>query len=220
MSVLCKGRLFLGSYSRGLQFQPAEFAKLATILFLAKFLSARKGRWENLWHILSPIMIGLIPSAMILKQPDFGTATVFGPVTLVMMYVAGMPIYYFLYLFAPALCFLAISHDLLFIFLWLGLTTSLLLLALLKQIHWSIWIPFLVLNLIAYGAIFQYGDKIWKKLPDHQQARIICYLNPESDLNGHNFNINQSKIALGSGGFWGKGIGQGTQSKLNFSSGI
>lgn len=199
-----------------LQFQPAEFAKLTTILFLAKFLSARKDRWNNLWQVTAPILIGITPSLMILKQPDFGTATVFAPITLVMMYIAGMPAYYFIYLFAPALCLLGISHDILFILLWLGLTTSMILLALVRKIHWSIWVPFIFISVLAYVAVFQFGEKIWEKMPSHQQARILGYLDPDYDPTGHNFNINQSKIALGSGGFWGKGIGQGTQSKYDF----
>jgi rod shape determining protein RodA len=199
-----------------MQIQPGELAKLATILMLARVLSTRKEQWNGLWGVMRPLLIGIIPALLVLVQPDLGTAIVFGPVTLIMMFVAGMPVTYFVILFSPALCLLGISHDIIYILIWLALMTGILLMAVLRQIHWSIWMPFLLISVVAYGMVFTKGESVWEKLPEHQKGRIVGYLNPEFDPSGTNYNINQSKIALGSGGFWGKGIGKGTQSNYKF----
>jgi rod shape determining protein RodA len=199
-----------------LQIQPGEFAKIATIFMLANILSSKKHSWDGLWGMIIPLLIGVFPAILILAQPDMGTAIVFGPITLIMMFVAGMPVTHLIILFSPVLCLLGITHDILFILLWISLITGLLLMAFLKQIPWTVWMPFLLIGVIAYGAIFHYGEDLWEKFPKHQRNRIVGYLNPDFDPLVTNFNINQSKIALGSGGFWGKGIGQGTQSKYRF----
>ncbi|MDX9752851.1 MAG: FtsW/RodA/SpoVE family cell cycle protein [bacterium] len=198
------------------QIQPGEFAKLCTILMLTRILSTKKDQWQNLWGILRPLLIGCLPSLIILKQPDLGTAIVFGPITLLMMLVAGMPLAYFLILFSPLLGLFAISSDPLVFLCWLGCTMILLLVIYLKRIHWSIWVPFVSLGLLLYATIYLHGESIWEKLPPHQKGRIVGYLNPDFEPMSTNFNINQSKIALGSGGFWGKGVGKGTQTQLEF----
>lgn len=216
---------YIGLYKKGAyswirvgpkQFQPAEFAKLTTIIMLAKILGHRKEQWTGLWDMVKPLLIGVIPSLIILKQPDLGTAVVFGPITLLMMFAAGMPISYFLLLLSPLTCLMGISHDPIIIFLWAGLLGGLLLYALLRKAPWTICLPFLVISVIAYVAVFEYAELVWNQLHDHQKARIVGYLNPEIEKKGFNWNSHQSKVALGSGGFWGVGIGKGTQSRLGF----
>jgi rod shape determining protein RodA len=196
--------------------QPSEFAKLAVILFLANILSRRHEQWNGLLDMLKPLAIGIIPSLLILKQPDLGTAIIFGPVTIAMMIVSGMPLTYVLLMFSPFLCFFAISHEILFIILWFLIICSLLLMAIIYRVPATVWTLFLVIAVAAYIGVFQYGETIWEKLPDHQKSRIEVYLNPETNLKSTNWNINQSKIALGSGGMHGKGFGNGTQSTHGF----
>ncbi|RJP32813.1 MAG: rod shape-determining protein RodA [Candidatus Omnitrophota bacterium] len=198
------------------QIQPAEFAKLTTILMLARILAAKKEQWYGLIDLMKPLLIGMIPSLLILKQPDLGSAFVFIPITLIMMFVAGMPYAYLLLLCSPALCLLGISHDPLFILIWLALVGSILLVAILHQVPWSITVPFVLISLGAYFIVFEYGQTIWEHAPQHAKLRIEGYMQPDMDPNATNYNINQSKIALGSGGFWGKGLGKGTQSTLKF----
>jgi len=196
--------------------QPSEFVKIATILMLARVLGARRENWNSAWDVIFPLMIGAIPSILIATQPDIGTASVFIPVTLLMMFVAGMPYPIILLLFAPLTCFFGVSSNILFILIWVAILASLLLLAITKKTPLGITIPCILITVLAYFVVFQYGTDIWDKVPEYQKARIYGYMNPEFDPNGANFNVNQSKIALGSGGFWGKGIGEGTQSKFGF----
>lgn len=198
------------------QFQTSELAKITTIILLAKILGGRKEQWTGLWDIIRPLIVGGIPSVLILKQPDLGTAIVFGPITLLMMFTAGMPVTFFLLLISPFACFLGISHDPVFMLIWFGFICSLLLLSLLRRVPWTVWLPFLTLAVIAYIAVFHYAETVWNQLRDHQKDRIVGYLNPEIEKKGFNWNIYQSKVALGSGGFWGIGLGKGTQSKYGF----
>lgn len=198
------------------QIQPSEFAKITTIILLARFLGNRKGQWNGLLDVLRPLIIGAFPAILILKQPDLGTAIVFGPVTLLMMFVAGMPISYLLLLLSPLLCMFGIFDDILYIMVWFGLISGLLLMAVIKRVPWTITAPCLTVAVAAYLGVFVYGQEVWEKVPPHAKNRLVGYLYPDTDLKKTNYNIWQSKVALGSGGFWGKGFGNGTQSKLEF----
>ncbi len=221
--ILCftgLGQYKKGAYSwirlGGLSIQPSELAKLAVILFLSQVLASRREYWNGLLDVLKPLAIGLLPSLLILKQPDLGTAIIFGPVTLVMMIAAGLPVPFILLLFSPLLCLLAISHNLFFILIWFISICTLLLLSILNRVPWTVWSTCLAVSVVAYIGVFHYGQSIWEKLPDHQKERVEVYLNPDINLKSSNWNINQSKIALGSGGMHGKGFGKGTQSTHGF----
>lgn len=216
---------YIGLYKKGAyswirlgpnQFQTSELAKLTTILLLSKILGHRKEQWTGLWDMMKPLIIGVIPSLLILKQPDLGTAIVFGPITLLMMFTAGMPISYFLLLLSPLTCLFGISHDPVSILIWFGLMGGILLYALIRQVPWTVWLPFLAISAMAYIAVFEYAESVWNQLRDHQKERIVGYLNPEIAKKGFNWNIHQSKVALGSGGFRGVGWGKGTQSTYGF----
>ncbi len=198
------------------QFQPSEFAKITTILMLAKVLGSKKEKWDGLWDMMRPLLIGGIPAIIILKQPDLGTAVVFGPITLLMMFAAGMPIPYVLLLFSPFLCFFGLSHDTVMMLIWFGLICGLLFMSILRKIPWTVWVPFLLIAVVSYIAVLQYAESAWDQLRAHQKERIVGYFNPEMETKGFNWNIWQSKVALGSGGFWGIGLGEGTQSKYGF----
>ncbi|MBI1390823.1 MAG: hypothetical protein GC154_20530 [bacterium] len=200
----------------GRQIQPSEFAKLTTILMLARWLGMRPGQWNRLTDVLQPLAIGVIPAVLILKQPDLGTATVFGPVTLVMMFVAGMPVTHLLLILSPALCLLGAIHTIEALLLWISCMFGLILLVVWRRVNWTVWLPFLALAFIAFFGIYQYGEKIWEKAPNHAKERINVYLDPEYDLRGVGYNIYQAKIALGSGGFHGKGLGKGAQAQYEF----
>ncbi len=199
-----------------LTLQPSEFVKIATILMLARILGARKEHWNSAWDVIFPLTIGAIPSIMIAAQPDVGTASVFVPVTFLMMFVAGMPYPIILLLFSPLTCFFGASGHIIFILIWSAVLASLILMATIKKTPLGITIPCILVTILAYFVVFNHGTEIWEKVPEYQKNRIVGYMNPEYDPNGANFNVIQSKIALGSGGFWGKGIGEGTQSKFGF----
>jgi rod shape determining protein RodA len=200
----------------GPQIQTSEIAKLTTLLMLARFLSNRKAQWNGLQDVIIPLAIGAVPAVLILAQPDLGTAVVFIPMTLIMMYAAGLPHSYLLLLLAPASCIMAIIPGVIPFLIWISLIFSLLLSIAYFRVPWSIWLPALTVTILAYAAIYNYGPVMWEHVPEHQKNRIIGYMNPEFDPRNTNYHIIQSKIALGSGGFWGKGLGEGTQGILKF----
>lgn len=197
-------------------FQPAEFAKIATVLMLTWWMGRRQCRWNGFLDMAVPLAIGIVPSLLILRQPDLGTAIVFGPITVLMMFVSGMPLANVVLLLSPMLCLLGVVHDPIFLLLWVGLMSGVVLLTLWERTPWTVWVPFVTIACLAYVTVFAFGEKIWEEMPHHQKERLISYMDPEFDLKGANYNIYQAKIALGAGGFWGKGLGEGTQSTLGF----
>ncbi|MEM7052313.1 MAG: rod shape-determining protein RodA [Acidobacteriota bacterium] len=146
--------------------QPAEFAKLTTALFLARYLASAGERHLDLRQIATACAIVGMPMALIALQPDLGSAAMFVPLAAGMMLIAGLRLRF---LIATALVVLAL------------------------------------------GAVgWHFGMK------DYQQERVITFLSPESDPLGAGYQVQQSKIAVGSGELTGKGYGQGTQSQLRF----
>ncbi|HTR18068.1 MAG TPA: rod shape-determining protein RodA [Acetobacteraceae bacterium] len=150
----------------GLQLQPSEMMKVALVMALASWF--HKASWERVGNplfLLPPAIAVLVPVALILKEPNLGTAVITAVVGASVFLGAGMRWWQIGVLAAP--------------------------------------IPLL-------------GEFLYRHLHDYQRARIKTFLNPESDPLGAGYNIIQSKIALGSGGLWGKGFMQGTQAHLNF----
>ncbi len=199
-----------------LQMQPSEVVKLTTLLMLARWLGARKGQWDGLLDMLKPLTIGALPAMLILGQPDLGTAVVFGPMTLILMFVAGLPVTQLCLLLSPMFCILGAFHSIEIILLWVSGISALLLASVWNRVPWTLWLPLIALACSAYAGVYTYGETIWEKLPSHQQARIENYLNPEANRRDTGYNIMQSKIALGSGGFKGKGMGNSTQAEYEF----
>ena len=148
------------------QLQPSEIMKVALAMALASWFNrATWARVGNPLFLIPPALAVLAPVALILKEPNLGTAFITGVVGFSIFLGAGMRLWQVGLLAVP--------------------------------------LPFL-------------AEFAYKHLHDYQRARITTFLNPESDPLGAGYNIIQSKIALGSGGMWGKGFMQGTQAHLNF----
>jgi rod shape determining protein RodA len=147
-------------------FQPSELVKIALILVLARYFYrlAPEGPL-HFKDILIPLVLILIPAALIAKQPDLGSAIL---VTLV-----GVSI------------------------------------ILLVGVHWRTLLTGVLVLASALPAV-------WPFLKEYQKQRVRIFLDPERDPLGAGYHIIQSKIAVGSGQFWGKGFLQGTQSQLHF----
>jgi rod shape determining protein RodA len=199
-----------------IRFQPSEFTKVFTILFLAHRLGRRGGEVKGFWGLFEPLLIGAIPAIMILTQPDLGTAMVFAPITLTMMYVAGLHPAYFVLLFSPFLGLLGLSAQPVHFLLWLILVCGILAYALFSNVTWPVFGIFGLADIASYVGMRLFGLTIWDRLPFHWQNRIYGYLDPEFDPQNINWSLIQSKITVGSGGFWGHGWGEGTQSRLQF----
>ncbi|MDR1469768.1 MAG: rod shape-determining protein RodA [Spirochaetaceae bacterium] len=221
----------------GFGVQPSEFAKLTTIIFLAQYLdSSKRAKNEPARFILS-CMIVFVPMALILLQPDFGTSLVFIPILLSMTFVAGIATRYIVFM---VLC-IALSGILLVLPLWqefilntnfalvdmlAGRTFFLLAVLLLTLIFVLAFIGFLT-SKKKYFYWIDYGSSVTaislclsflgrKVLKDYQIMRLLVFLDPNIDPRGSGWHIIQSMTAIGSGGLYGKGFKQGTQSHYRF----
>jgi rod shape determining protein RodA len=193
-----------------LRFQPAEVAKLATILVLARYLANRPHPPMGLRDVVPPGAIVVIPLGLVMLQPDLGTAQAFVGILFAMLFWAGTPIHVLLLLASPV-AGLILSFDTrvwsIYIVLILG---SLYLLRYRLFFYESLAV---VLANFAAGTI---ARPLWNSLAAYQQNRLLVFLDPEVDPRGAGYHLIQSKVAIGSGGIWGKGFTLGTQKRFGF----
>lgn len=174
--VLLLGVELLGAIGGGSQrwlevgfirLQPSELMKPAIVLALAKFYDTLPAGMVQSWRAIVPaIVLIAMPMALVLLQPDLGTSLAIAFGGAIIMFLAGLPLKWFLFGGAGAL--------------------------------------------MAAPLAFFFG------LQEYQQRRVTTFLDPESDPLGAGYHITQSKIAIGSGGWTGKGFNQGSQSHLNY----
>jgi rod shape determining protein RodA len=189
--------------------QPSEIAKLIVVLTLARYLSDRNIELNHFTANLIPFFIAFIPAIIVLNQPDLGTALVMmSPVIPMLFWVGARPFHLFLVI-APVLSILSASNFAIFTF-WSMIMALIIFLS--KGKLWnSIAIFF---SNIFLGLIF---PLFWNSfLRPYHRNRILTAINPELDPLGSGYQVIQSKTALGSGGFFGKGWGEGTQTQLKF----
>ena len=197
--------------------QPSEFAKIATIMAIARFLGD-----QSVERVSGPRAVGLavlltaLPMSLVARQPDLGTAVSFGAVLLPMLYWAGMRPLHVFFLAAPLLSvvfsFEPLWQDQAPIVFALFIIVSSVIIQLQLARLW-VTLTMLGVNLSA-GLVTTY---LWANfLRGYQKARIMTFLDPESDPLGWGWNIIQSKIAIGSGGPTGKGFLEGTQTNYEF----
>ncbi|MFC1726838.1 rod shape-determining protein RodA [candidate division KSB1 bacterium] len=188
--------------------QPSEFAKIAVILVLAKYLSSNKVSFNFYKDIFFSILIITIPLALIFKQPDLGTCLVFTAIFIPILYWAGIPVFA-LFLMITPLVSAIFSIKLLFLLLWL-IVLFFILLIMKKNIY--VIVLAVLLNLF----VGQTTPFLWGKLKPYQQQRLKVFLNPDLDPKNAGYQILQSRTAIGSGGVSGKGFLKGTQTQLRF----
>jgi len=188
--------------------QPSQFANLATILMLGRVMGGWRERPHSLWDLWKPLLIIVVPMLLILKQPDLGTAMVFTGVMIATLYWAGTPVGLMFMLVSPMLAlFIAIQP-------WLFSLYMVALIAFLYFYRAYLWegVAVVVMNL-AMGTI---GKPLWNSLEKYQQNRLLVFLDPQIDPRGAGYNVIQSRVAIGSGGLFGKGFLEGTQKRLAF----
>lgn len=156
-----------------MRLQPSELAKITLVMLLAGYYDwlPLKKVSHPLWVAL-PVFLILLPTALVLKQPDLGTSILLLATGGAMMFFAG--------------------------------------------VHWGYFAAVITAGIGLITAVFQSRGTGWQLLKDYQYRRIDTFLDPSSDPLGAGYHITQSKIALGSGGWAGRGFMQGTQSRLNF----
>lgn len=189
--------------------QPSEFMKVTTVLALAAFLARTSISLSRPKHLLLVLAIVIVPMALILAQPDLGTTIVFFAMLLPVLYWAGAGNFVLAAILAPIIAAAgALFGTLAFL---ISLIVSGALLYITRQNRFAAAVAFGIT--LAVGLSVQ---AVYERLPSYQQKRISTFLNPGSDQKGAGYNVYQSKVAIGSGGFFGKGYLQGTQTQLNF----
>jgi rod shape determining protein RodA len=208
-----KSWFVIGSF----KIQPAEFVKFATALALAHYLGNLGVKVDNLKATFYSAVIILTPAALILLQNDTGSALVYVAFIFV-LYRQGLSGNIFIIGFVLAvIAILSLLLDSMQAkLIMLGVILSLLGIAYLfmKRNFRNAFILFAIF--LGLTAVVFSVDFAFNKLQPHQQIRIKVLLNMESDPHGAGYNVNQSKIAIGSGGLTGKGFLKGTQTKFNF----
>ena len=194
--------------------QPAEFAKFTTALAVAKFLESSTVKLDRTKDLLLAVAIIAIPPVIILLQNDTGTAMVFAAFVLVFYREGLPPVFLVLGLSAVAIFVLTLLVDQLYLMIGVGIV-SLFLIGIGKKTLKRIGIVVSGTALIL-GVIFSVDYVVDNVLQPHQQNRIKALINPAADPLGYGWNVTQSKIAIGSGGFTGKGFLEGTQTKFDF----
>lgn len=195
----------------GLRFQISEMLKLATILAVANYLTSRRDiSAEHIGSALVAVVLMIIPSIIIILQNDTGTALVLLAIIPVMLFWSGLPYGISLFLISPAIIAYFSIID------WrLGVLATILLTVAIFFIQKRPWLTssaFIVGNLVVIGVHLALNQI----LKPHQQARIEAFVNPALDPQGAGWNVLQAKTAIGSGGLWGKGFLEGTQTQLRF----
>lgn len=189
-------------------FQPSEFAKIATILVVAQWAARLKSPPHGLTALVAPALLVGIPAVLTLLQPDLGTAIVYVLLLAALCFWAGTP---------PVVVFLLLS-PLVSVLLTFSLPLwSLYVLALggllfVLRPSRSTWLYVGATNLLM-GIV---ALPLWNQLAGYQKQRLLIFLQPESDPRGAGWNVIQSKVAIGSGGWFGKGFLEGTQKRLAF----
>lgn len=194
--------------------QPSEFAKFATNMALAKYLSTLGIRMEDMKTKLTAGIIVLIPMACVLLQNDTGSALVFCAFVFV-LYREGLSQNFLIFGFLAGVLFvLALMVPnviLLSVIVGIGFLAYLLMRKTRKNL-----MVILAITALSCGVVFSVDFAFNKILQDHQRERIDILLGKKSDPKGAGYNVNQSLIAIGSGGLIGKGYLQGTQTKYDF----
>ena len=188
--------------------QPSEFTKVFTTIALARYLSDHTIQIKKFHSIIIPIGFVLIPSFIVMKQPDLGTAIVMLVPVLPMLYWSGARPFYLFLIIAPIFSMLTAFQTLSFT-IWAVTLGTIIIMA--RQ-------TVIISTLLFFGNIFLglISPLAWNSLNSYQQGRILSFLNPEKDPLGVAYQVIQSKTAIGSGGIFGKGWGEGTQTHLKF----
>ena len=156
-----------------MRLQPSELMKIALVMLLAAYYDwLPVGKVSRPLWVLVPVLIVLLPTGLVLIQPDLGTALLLLTAGGLVMFIAG--------------------------------------------VHWAYFAGVLAAGAGLVAAVFQSRGTDWQLLKDYQFRRIDTFLDPATDPLGAGYHITQSKIALGSGGWTGRGLMQGTQTRLNF----
>ncbi|MBU8933564.1 MAG: rod shape-determining protein RodA [candidate division Zixibacteria bacterium] len=209
--------LFVGSTRMGasrwfsfgpINLAPSDLAKLTLVFALARFFAYTKLGAASKRRLALSFMLTVVPMALILKQPDLGTSLVFPVILLALWFWSGLSLLHLFLIISPLVSLLAASHWL----AWAVYFVVLLSILFLLRPGMLFGVSAVVTNL-ASGIVTPF---LWNRLAEYQKLRILSFLDPGLDPRGAGYQIIQSKIAIGSGGVLGKGLLEGSQTRLDF----
>ncbi|MBD2742611.1 rod shape-determining protein RodA [Coleofasciculus sp. FACHB-1120] len=211
------GVMIIGTSAKGAQrwitigsfnIQPSEFAKLGVIITLAAILHARPA--STIPAVLRALGVTAVPWILVFVQPDLGTSLVFGAIVLGMLYWGNANPGWLILLASPVISAILFNIFMPGWFIW----TAIMGIIGWRTLPWPLSgaIGAIVVNLVG-GEL---GQIFWGVLKDYQKDRLILFLNPDLDPLGGGYHLIQSRIAIGAGEFWGRGLHKGTQTQLNF----
>jgi len=187
--------------------QPSEFAKLATVLLLAKHLSVKRNLGLSFRDLAAPLLITIVPALLVLIEPDLSTALIFAALLAAMLYWQGVRPLHILLLFMPALSFAAGFS----LYTWIPFFVVLAVILFVRS-----GLRGALIGLAVSAAFGLLSPVVLASLKEYQRARIMSYFAPWFDPHGISWNAIQSQIAIGSGRLVGKGFLHGTQKRLGF----
>ncbi len=213
VAVLLVGKTVYGAKSwiniGPIGFQPSEFAKIGFIFIIAYLLTSDKRNPNKVKDFLILILYSLIPILLILFEPDMGTVLIYVSILMALLFWSGIDLFYVFVTLSPGFVLFS-SFFGKAAFILAMIVVFVLLLYFKKNIFINISI--LIINMSA-AYLFDFA---YRFLKPHQQKRIQTFINPTSDPLGAGYNILQAQLAIGSGGFWGKGFLKGNQTQLSF----
>ncbi len=189
-------------------FQPSQFANLATVLLLGRVMGAWREAPTSLFQLWKPVVIVAAPMLLVLAEPDLGVAIIFGAILLATLYWAGTPLGVIFLLISPIVALILAFQGWIFSAYMVGLIIFLYLYK-----TYLLEASLVVFANLAAGTI---AVPLWNHLKPYQKARLTVFLDPTSDPRGSGYHVIQSRVAIGSGGLFGKGYTQGTQKRLAF----
>ena len=188
--------------------QPSEYLKVALIIAIAKYLSNHQLEVKSKLIVIIPAILTLFCAGIVLNQPDLGTAVIVCSPLIPMLLWAGVNGFIIFLIIAPIITILAAS-NIIFFSIW----------AVVMFLCFLMFRPNLISGSFLYFANIFAGlltPFFWNNLAEYQKQRILTFLNPDLDPMGSAYHIIQSVTAIGSGGFFGKGFGHGSQTQLKF----
>lgn len=194
-----------------MNFQVSELMKVATVLAVANYLTSQRNiSAENLRYALTAVILIAVPAILVVLQNDAGTAMVFFGLIPVMLFWSGLPYGVSLFMISPAI----IGYLTIINWYW-GLLAAIILTFAIFFIQRRNWLTFAS---FVFGIMVIIGIQValTEVLQPHQRARIEAFTNPSFDPQGAGWNVIQAKTAIGSGGLYGKGFMEGTQTQLRF----
>lgn len=198
----------------GFNIQPSEFAKVGIIISLAALLHHRPA--ATIPAVIRIFLITGLPWGLVFIQPDLGTSLVFGAITLGMLYWGNAHGGWIILILSPLISAILLNIPLPTVYsipLWIGWTLGMGFLGWLTLPRpWLSAGLCMAVNLSAATL----GHILWGLLQDYQRDRLILFLDPDKDPLGGGYHLIQSRIAIGAGQLFGRGLNQGTQTQLNF----